>query len=318
MAARFAKSAGAEIMRLILCIVGVLSVWPSLTAAQEENQKDLSAQAVTALRSHRHEDAVKLATKAIERQPKDLTAYWVRAFAHLQLDQPRQAAADLDRAIELNPKNADFLELRGTASFMLGRFKEAITDFDREIELNPDREPWHWKRGLAYYYAGEYEKGRRQFERYHERADNDVENGIWRLLCMAKLKEFGLAGAQKEMLKVRPDSRVGMMEAYAMFAGEKSPNDVLAAFESGKPNAEELNHRRFYAHLYLGLYHDLIGRPDDARKHLKTAVKHHITHFMHDIARLHLEILEKGTKSDAGAAAQLRSPETEKQKERRE
>jgi lipoprotein NlpI len=305
-------------MRLVLCIVGVLSIWPSLTAAQEGNQKDLTAEAVTALRSHRHDDAIKLAAIAIEREPKNLTAYWVRAFAHLQLDQPREAAADLNRGIELNPNGADFFELRGTARFMLGRFKEAIVDFDCEIKLRPEREPWHWKRGLAYYYAGEYEKGRRQFERYHERADNDVENGVWRLLCMAKLKEFGLAGAQKEMLKVRPDSRVGMMEAYAMFAGEKSPDEVLAAFEAGKPSDEELNQRRFYGHLYVGLHYDLIGRSEDARKHLRTAVKHHITHFMHDIARLHLEILEKEAKADAGVAGQLRLPETEKQKERRE
>jgi lipoprotein NlpI len=304
-------------MRLALCIVGVLSIWPSLTAAQEENQKDLAAEAVTALRSHRHDDAIKLATQAIEREPKNLSAYWVRAYAHLQLDQPRETVADLDRAIELNPNSADFFELRGTARFMLGQFKEAIGDFDREIKLSPEREPWHWKRGLAYYYAGEFEKGRRQFERYHERADNDVENGVWRLLCMEKMKEFGLAGARKEMLKVRPDSRVGMMEAYAMFAGEKSPQDVLAAFEAGKPTDDELNQRRFYGNLYVGLYYDLIRRPDDARKHLRTAVKYHITHFMHDIARLHLDILEKEAKSEGGAG-QLRLPEAEKPKERRE
>jgi lipoprotein NlpI len=266
---------------------------------------------VTALRSHRHDEAIKLATTAIEREPKNLTAYWVRAFAQLQLDQPREAAADLDRAIELNPDRADFLELRGTARFMLGRFQDAIADFDREIKLSPEREPWHWKRGLAYYYAGEYEKGQRQFERYHERADHDVENGVWRLLCMAKMKEFGLTGARKEMLRVRGDSRVGMMEAYAMFASEKSPDDVLAAFEAGKPTDEELNQRRFYGHLYVGLYYDLIGRPEDARKHLKTAVKHHITHFMHDIARLHLDILEEQAKAEAVDTGQKRSSKTE-------
>jgi lipoprotein NlpI len=301
-------------MRLVLSIVGVPLLWPFLTASGQENQKDPTDEAVTALRSHRHDEAIKLATKAIEQDPKNLTAYWVRAFGHLQLDQPKEAAADLDRAVELNPDGADFLELRGTAKFMLGRFGDAIVDFDREIKLRPEREPWHWKRGLAYYYAGEYEKGRRQFERYHERADNDVENGVWRLLCMAKMKEFGLAGARKEMLKVRPDSRVGMMEAYAMFAGEKTPDDVLAAFEAGKPTDEELTARRFYGHLYVGLYYDLIGRPEDARKHLKSAVKHHITHFMHDIARLHLEILEQAAKADVGGGSKGHSGDDDRVK----
>ncbi len=279
-------------MRLAVCIVGVLGIWPFLTAAQEQKTEDLLRE--------RAEDAIRFATTSIKQDSNNLPAYRVRASAYLHLDQPEKALADLDRAVELNPEGADLLELRGTARFMLGRFKDAITDFDREIKLKPEREPWHWKRGLAYYYAGEYEKGRRQFERYHDRDDNDVENGVWRLLCMAKMKEFGLAGARKEMLKVRQDSRVGMMEAYAMFAGEKTPDDVLAAFEAGKPTEEELNHRRFYAHLYVGLFHDLTGRPADARQHLATAVRHPITHFMHDIARLHLSILEKEAKREPG------------------
>jgi lipoprotein NlpI len=297
------------IMRIALCIVGLLSFWPSLTVAQEKNGEDLMAESVAALRSHRHEEAIKISTQVIEREPKNSRAYWVRAFSQLQLDEAKAALADLNTAVELNPNSADFLELRGTAKFMLGRFKDAVADFDREIELRPEREPWHWKRGLAYYYAADYDKGRRQFERYHERTDTDVENGVWRLLCMAKMKEFGLAGARKEMLKVRHDSRTGMMEAYAMFAGEKSPDDVLAAFEAGKPTEEELNQRRFYGHLYVGLYYDLIGRPEDARRHLTTAVEHQITHFMHDIARLHLEILEKKLKRQPGDEDLRESPE---------
>ena len=190
-------------MRLVVCIVGVLCFWPFLTSAQEKSRDDLIADSVAALRNHQLEKAITLSTKLLAQDSKNMTGYWVRAFAHIQLDQPEKALADLDRAVELNPEGADFLELRGTARFMLARFKDAIADFDREIELTPEREPWHWKRGLAYYYAGEYEKGRRQFERYHDRADNDVENAVWRLLCMAKLKEFGLEGAQKEMLTVR-------------------------------------------------------------------------------------------------------------------
>ena len=95
-----------------------------------------------------------------------------------------------------------------------------------------------------------------------------------------------------------------------MFAGEKTPDDVLAAFEAGKPTEEELNHRRFYAQLYVGLYYDLTGRPADARKHLTTAVKHPISHFMHDIARLHLDILEKRAKREPGDVDSGRSAES--------
>ena len=66
----------------------------------------------------------------------------------------------------------------------------------------------------------------------------------------------------------------------------------------------------------MGLYYDLIGRPEDARKHLKTAVKHHITHFMHDIARLHLEILKKEANAAADDNSKAGSPKAESEKQR--
>src|SRR5205823_2856889 len=120
---------------------------------------------------------------------------------------------------------------------------------------------------------------------------NDVENAVWRYLCMARAG--GVEKARASILKIGNDRRVPMMQVYALFAGKAKPEDVLAAVEKGKPSAEELNQRRFYAHLYLGLYYDAAGDKKQALGHLTQAEEHKIGHYMWDVAHVHAELLRK-------------------------
>ncbi len=166
-----------------------------------------------------------------------------------------------------------------------------MADYDRQISLAPDSGPGHWQRGIACYYAGKYADGAKQFAAYHSKVDdNDVENSIWRCMCMAR--ESGLQKARAEMLVVKHDGRVAMMEAYRMFAGKAEPADVLKAAEADAP-AEQLNAQGFYAHLYVGLYYDMIGKKQLAISHLREAEQHRIDHFMWQVARVHVDLLDK-------------------------
>lgn len=196
-----------------------------------------------------------------------------------------QAIALYDRLLAIDPKHAEYYDLRGSQHFMLGHIDESIADFDRFLALRPDQEPWHWKRGISYYYAGRYDDGRRQFEGYQTVDDSDVENAVWRFLCMARGQ--GLAAAREGLLKIKQDRRVPMMEIYALYGGKLSPDDVLSAAEAGSPSPEELNARLFYAHLYLGLYYDATGDADSARKHINTAREHKLGHYMWNVAEVH-------------------------------
>jgi lipoprotein NlpI len=266
-------------------------------AAKDEGQQ-LIDRAQEALREERYAEAVRLASEFIAAHPDEGAGYAVRAGGYTMDGKPAEAVKDLDRLIAMSPARAAYFEWRGNEKFKMKQFKEAIADFDQECKLEPAREPWHWKRGLAYYYAGQYEKGRDQFQRYHDREDNDVEYAVWRVMCMARIKDVGLKKAQQEILVVRRDSRVPMMEVYALFAGKGKPEEVLSAIEQGSPGKEERNGRTFYGHLYLGLYADMTGEKKQALKHLKTAVEHPIKHFMWDIAKLHLALLTANNKEN--------------------
>ncbi|MEX2139664.1 MAG: tetratricopeptide repeat protein [Pirellulales bacterium] len=272
-----------------LCLLATSAFVDSASA--QNATADLLQRASEALAEKRHDQAIRLASEAIAAEAKEPAGYALRARAYIAAGKSAEAINDLSRLLQMNPQQPRLLELRGTEYFKLQRFKEAIADFNQECRLEPAREPWHWKRGLAYHYAGQYDKGRDQFQQYHDREDNDVENAVWRVLCMARIKDVGLKKAQADILVVRRDPRLPMMEVYALFAGKAKPEEVLRAIERGQPDERELNSRTFYGNLYLGLYFDMTGHPKRAVEHLKIAVKHPIEHFMWDIAKLHLAIM---------------------------
>jgi lipoprotein NlpI len=269
-----------------LCVLALLS--PLRSAMAQETTAEPINLATKALAEKKYEEAIRFANQVIAADKSQPGGYALRARAYIAAGKPAEAIADLSRLLEMNPQQPTLLEIRGTEYFKLRRFDQAIADFDQECKLESAREPWHWKRGLAYYYAGQYEKGRDQFQRYHDREDNDVENAVWRVLCMARMTDIGLKKAQSDILVVRRDPRVPMMEVYALFAGKAKPEQVLEAIDRGQPDERERNSRTFYGNLYLGLYFDMTGQPKRAREHLKIAVEHRIEHFMWDIAALHL------------------------------
>jgi lipoprotein NlpI len=225
----------------------------------------------------------------IKKHPSDVAAITRRAELYAALGRPEQAIADYDRLIELEPDRAAWYDARGSEHFKRGKIEASIADFDRALKLQPDQEPWHWKRGISYYYAAQWDAGQRQFEGYQTVDDNDVENAVWRYLCMARGQ--GVEPARKAMLAIKRDLRVPMMEVYDLYRGQLEPDDVLRAASAGEPAAAELNQRLFYAHLYLGLYYEVGGDAVKAKQHLELATQHKIGHYMWNVADVHAKRL---------------------------
>jgi lipoprotein NlpI len=279
------------------CWTVVLSLVLVLTLARpasggEDSAKELLARAQVALDKGRTEQAVDLAGKAIDREPKNPAGYYFRGLARDKARQFEGAIADFDKAILLEPKAAEAYQGRGTVQFKLGHIKASLADFDKYLELRPDRRPGHWQRGISCYYAGRYADGQKQFEGYQSVDANDVENVVWRYLCQAK--QVGTRKARADLLPIGKDRRVPLMEVYALFKGELKPADVLKTARKGNPTPEQLKERLFYAHLYLGLYYESDGDAKAALEHLSQAADEHIIgHYMWDVARVHRDLLRK-------------------------
>jgi lipoprotein NlpI len=255
---------------------------------------DLLAQARELAGKGKQDEAVAVATKAIEADPKNIKGYFFRAALYTVMRKPREAIADYTRIIELQPKLAEAYDLRGSEHFKLGQIKESIVNFDKFIELKPKEKNGHWRRGISYYYAGRFKEGRDQFKGYEAVDTNDVENAVWHFLCVAR--ETGLETARKSMLKIGKDPRVPMMKVYDLFLGKAKPEDVLAAAHKVEKDAGPALRRQqlFYAYLYLGLYYDLIGDKKKAVENMTKAAKdYRIPGYMGDVAHVHLGILQK-------------------------
>jgi lipoprotein NlpI len=269
---------------LLLCVAAVAAadVDALVAAAREALKKGDTVRALA------------LANAAVGAAPGRPPGYAVRAAAHDARREFEKSAADYGKVIEIAPDNLPAYQRRGEALFRLGRFRESVADFDQVIRLDPSREPHHWQRGISLYYAGEYARGARQFEAHRAVNPDDVENAAWHFLCVAR--EGGVEAARRSLIPVRHDGRVPMMRVHELLAGKATPADVLAAAGAGDPppGAEAMKRRLFYAHLYIGLYHEAAGDAEKAREHILLAAGEYADDdYMSDVARAHAAVLRR-------------------------
>jgi lipoprotein NlpI len=184
-------------------------------------------------------------------------------------------------------QNPETILNRAVADFENGRFVESAAAFDSLAKLVPDRAPHLWQRGIALYYAKRFPDCRRQFESHRAVNPDDVENAAWHFLCVARAESPEKARAA--LLPVGPDARVPMRQIYEMFRETLMPEQVLAA-AGDHPAAQ------FYAHLYVGLYSEALGRNGPALEHIRIAAADRFEPYggyMHMVARVHLRALTR-------------------------
>lgn len=193
--------------------------------------------------------------------------------------------------LKLEPKFSFAYYQRGRVRFQAGDVQGSVNDFDRHVKLSPELKTRQWERGISLYYAEKFELGAKQFEIYQTYHDNDVENSTWRFLCVARDK--GIAVARKNLLPIKNDTRIPMMQIYKLYQGKLTSAEVLKAAEELPANDLEKNSARFYANLYVGLLLEIEGKKVESLKHIKAAQKSKINHYMWDVANIHLRLRTK-------------------------
>jgi lipoprotein NlpI len=202
--------------------------------------------------------------------------------------------AEADAALATEPSSTEWLTRRGDARLFLGDAKGAVADFEKEIAIDPSHDAPHWRLGIAYLFAGDFAKSAKQFEKYHAYDGRDRENGVWQFLANARVT--GIEKARGAMLEYTRFDREPFPALYEMFAGKKTGAEVLAEME--KKGLGEDASVMFFAHYYVGLNEDLLGRKDAAREHLAKAVALALKSgarggpgYMGQVARLHYEAM---------------------------
>jgi len=184
--------------------------------------------------------------------------------------------------IRTNPKDYKGYIRRGMVNFKLVKIEESIQDFDTAENLEPSVTPYLWQRGLSYYYAERFTDGAKQFEIDLTVNSHDVEETVWRYLCIARFQ--GVNQAQDTLLEVRDDPRLVMRRVYDLYAGSCTPEDVLTAGES------EGKRGKFYSYLYLGLYYEASGDIQKSRDYISKAVDYQLDDYMWNLAVVHQQL----------------------------
>jgi len=171
---------------------------------------------------------------------------------------------------------------RGEEAFRRADIATSIREFDKAIEIEPRLSPHHWQRGISLYYANRFADCAKQFEIHRTVNPEDVENAVWHYLCVARAKNPETA--RKQFIPITADDRPAMMEVHALFAGRSTPDKVIAAAGTNRSGL-------FYAHLYVGLFHEAHGDRSRAIEHIRRAATDYPSdHYMGDVARVHLKL----------------------------
>ncbi len=260
--------------------------------SRADDASDLAAKAAAAFEGGKFAEAAMLAEAAAKADPRNPEPSNLAGSAHARLRDHAAAVAAFTESLKRDPKQPRVRDRRGDEYLKNGQFTEALADFDAYLEAEPTAAPEHWRRGIALYYAGRYADGVKQFDLHRTVNPEDVENSAWHYLCNARAN--GAAKARAALLPVGKDARVPMKEVLGLFAGKLEPADVLAAAESPALKGGRQTSARFYANLYVALYHEAQGDAKRAKEHLTTAVeKHEVPDYMWDVAKAHLGTLKK-------------------------
>ena len=216
-----------------------------------------------------HTNALAVASEGLKANPADDRLLNLRAQMNGILGNYAEANEDLTAAIKLQNDSGYLFRERATVRFKLGLFTESASDFDRMNELMPKAAPHNWQRGIALYYAGRFREGREQFELHQTVNPEDVENAVWHFLCTAR--EQSVEVARKKLIPISGDTRVPMKQIHDLFAGKAKPEDVIGAATEGGPAPAQLRYQSFYAHLYLGLYFEVVGDALRAKEEILVA-----------------------------------------------
>ena len=257
---------------------------PMLLAKHFRDNSDLLVQSKAAFDAGNLEWALRQADWAVEVDAGDPQARLLRGRQRASSENTSvkganrtalyaAALTDFDAALKIDPKSADALHARGWLHLQMGKHDAALADFDAEIAARPEARKTNRQRGFALHFAGKFDEARRQFDACREADGNDVETAVWRFLSMAKAE--GVDKARAEFAPVGGGvKRVPMAEIHGLYAGTKTPDEVVEAAAKGNPDPKSKPRLRqgFLAHFCIGLWHDAHGDAKEALRHLDQAV----------------------------------------------
>jgi len=159
------------------------------------SENSLVLKADSLVKQGKYSEAIEILDKVIQKNPKNATAFYLRADSkffnrdfkgsmmdydktiiltpnavgiekvynnrgvlHSYLGENEKALSDYTKAISINPKYADSYNGRGNIYLHRGELEKALADYNKSIELNPTSMPSYDGRASIHFFKGDFDK----------------------------------------------------------------------------------------------------------------------------------------------------------------
>jgi predicted O-linked N-acetylglucosamine transferase (SPINDLY family) len=237
--------------------------------AIERNASDPSYHCTHGLVLHslnRLDEAIASYDRALVLKPHYAIALTNRGLALAALGRLVEALDSYDRALALSPDDAAALLNRGNALHRLERFAEALESYDQVLAIRPDLAEAHFFRGEALRYRGRLDEAGASYDRALALKPDFVEALINRGDILTHLGHFAEAlESYEQVLAIRPD----LAEAH-FFRGEalryrERLDEAVASYDRAlalKPDFVEALVNRGNILTHLGHFAEALGSYD--------------------------------------------------------
>lgn len=245
-----------------------MRVWDKVTAAADQQAKELLRQGFAALQQGKAKDAAEFCRKAIGAEPQNPDAHFLvglvaldmtdlktaaRAFGSvtklapnhaaawaqlarifIRLGQPARAEKALAEAKRAGVRDAPVADLVGVVSSMLGDQKEARRWYETACARSPDSDEYAVNLATACMFLGDNDEAKAVLETVLKRNDR-VAQAQWLYSSIEKAK----VAARGDMLMVRASGESAHSVSFLAYAAGKEFEDceawdkAFAAFETG-------------------------------------------------------------------------------------
>lgn len=215
---------------------------------------------------------VKLATRAIQVNPRSAEAYDVRATAQMRRKRLKEAVEDATRAIRINPKQAHAYAIRAKAGYLMGDAsnEDVIRDVQTAVRLDPKVDDGYYLLAVALTAMKKHKEACDAFDK--AKVLNPKDKMTWRFSSTAHALIGDVQGALKDLtmyIKLSPRDPDGYISRAGYYQELKMPDKALADYEQ----AIKLEPHQYPFRMRRAAYLVKIGKHKEAVDDYTAAIK---------------------------------------------
>lgn len=132
---------------------------------------------------------------ALQKEPQNIDALKLRAYAFYQSNKLDSSIIDLDKVLKIKPTDAYAWNLQGLNYYWQSKYEKAIENYSEALQLNPKYADAWYNRGEANYWAGKYDNAIGDISQSIIYDANNIKNFYTRGMSYFKLGKYEMAAA---------------------------------------------------------------------------------------------------------------------------